>query len=52
MGFLSHLFYPWGFILQIAALVHFFWRRRAGFIWLWIIFIGGMMQTRWAYLFH
>ena len=43
MGFFSHLFYPWGFILQIAAVAHFFWRRRAGFVWLWIIFIGGFV---------
>jgi len=43
MGFFSHLFYPWGFILQIAALVHFFWRRRASSVWLWIIFIGGFV---------
>ena len=43
MGFLGHLFYPWGFVLQIAALVHFFWRRRASFVWLWVIFIGGFV---------
>jgi hypothetical protein len=43
MGFLSHLFYPWGFIVQIAAVAHFFWRRRASFTWLWIIFIGGFV---------
>jgi hypothetical protein len=43
MGFLSHLFYPWGFVLQIAAVAHFFWRRRASFVWLWIIFIGGFV---------
>ena len=43
MGFFSHLFYPWGFVVQIAALVHFFWRRRANSIWLWIIFIGGFV---------
>ena len=49
MGFLSHLFYPWGFVLQIAALVHFFWRRRAGFVWLWIIFVGGFVGAA-AYL--
>ena len=49
MGFLSHLFYPWGFIVQIVALVHFFWRRRASFIWLWIIFIGGFVGAA-AYL--
>jgi hypothetical protein len=49
MGFFSHLFYPWGFIVQIAALVHFFWRRRAGFIWLWVIFMGGFVGAA-AYL--
>ena len=43
MGFFSHLFYPWGFVAQIAAVAHFFWRRRASFIWLWIIFIGGFV---------
>jgi len=43
MGFLSHLFYPWGFIFQILALVHFFWRRRSSFMWVWIIFIGGFV---------
>ena len=43
MGFFSHLFYPLGFVVQIAALVHFFWRRRASFVWLWIIFIGGFV---------
>ena len=49
MGFLSHLFYPWGFLLQIAALAHFFWRRRASFVWVWIIFIGGFVGAA-AYL--
>jgi hypothetical protein len=49
MGFLSHLFYPWGFVVQIAALVHFFWRRRASSVWLWIIFIGGFVGAA-AYL--
>jgi hypothetical protein len=49
MGFFSHLFYPWGFIVQIVALVHFFWRRRASFIWVWIIFIGGFVGAA-AYL--
>ena len=49
MGFLSHLFYPWGFVVQIVALVHFFWRRRSSFIWLWIIFIGGFVGAA-AYL--
>lgn len=49
MGILSHLFYPWGFVVQIAALVHFFWRRRASFVWLWVIFIGGFVGAA-AYL--
>jgi hypothetical protein len=49
MGFFSHLFYPYGFILQIAALAHFFWRRRASATWLWIIFIGGALGAA-AYL--
>ena len=49
MGFFSHLFYPWGFIVQIVALVHFFWRRRASFVWVWIIFIGGFVGAA-AYL--
>jgi hypothetical protein len=42
MGMLSHLFYPWGFILQILALVHFF-RRRGEYYWLFIIFFGGAL---------
>jgi hypothetical protein len=49
MGFLSHLFYPWGFVVQIAAVAHFFWRRRANPAWLWIIFIGGFVGAA-AYL--
>jgi hypothetical protein len=49
MGFISHLFYPWGFVVQIAALVHFFWRRRASTIWLWVIFMGGFVGAA-AYL--
>lgn len=39
---LSYLFYPWGFIVQIVALVHFFRRRPEGY-WLWIIFFGGAL---------
>ena len=40
MGMLSHLFYPWGFILQGLAIVHFIRRRPDGF-WLYvIIFLG------------
>lgn len=49
MGFLTHLFYPYGIVVQIAALVHFFWRRRASAMWLWIIFIGGFVGAA-AYL--
>jgi hypothetical protein len=41
MGF-SHLFYPWGFIFQALAIVHFIRRRPDGF-WLWIILIGGAL---------
>lgn len=39
---LSHLFYPWGFILQALALVHFIRRRPDGY-WFWIILIGGAL---------
>ena len=39
MGFIG-LFYPWGFILQAVAIVHFI-RRRPDTYWLWIILIGG-----------
>ena len=49
MEFLIHLFYPWGFVVQIAALAHLFWRRRASFAWLFIIFIGGFVGAA-AYL--
>jgi hypothetical protein len=42
MGYLSHLFYPWGFIVQILALVHFF-RRRPEWFWLLVIFMGGFI---------
>jgi hypothetical protein len=37
---LTALFYPWGLILQAAALLHFV-RRRPDTYWLWIILIGG-----------
>ena len=39
---LSDLFYPWGFILQIAALVHFFRRRPDGFWFFIILFFGAL----------
>jgi hypothetical protein len=40
MFFLSHLFYPWGLLLQAAAIVHFI-RRRPDSYWIWIIIFGG-----------
>lgn len=39
---LGYLFYPWGFLVQLVALVHFFRRRPDGF-WLWVIFFGGFL---------
>jgi len=39
MGFIG-LFYPWGFILQAVAILHFV-RRRPETYWLWIILVGG-----------
>jgi hypothetical protein len=39
---LSHLFYPWGIVLQILALVHFVKRRPANY-WLFIILFGGLI---------
>lgn len=40
MGMFSHLFYPWGILLQVAAFVHFI-RRRPNMYWLYlIIFLG------------
>src|SRR5579871_6376425 len=39
---LGYLFYPWGFLVQIAALVHFLRRRPEGY-WLWVIFFGGFL---------
>jgi hypothetical protein len=40
MGYLSHLFYPWGLLLQGLAVLHFI-RRRPDTYWLYIvIFLG------------
>jgi len=36
----TSLFYPWGVILQAAAILHFV-RRRPDTYWLWIILVGG-----------
>ena len=37
---LSHLFYPWGFLVQIFAIVHFFRRRPEGYWFYVILFLG------------
>jgi hypothetical protein len=39
---LSHLFYPWGLILQGIAIIHFFRRRPEGY-WFYIIFFGSFL---------
>ena len=39
---LSHLFYPWGFLVQIFAIVHFV-RRRPENYWLYVIFFLGWL---------
>jgi hypothetical protein len=45
MGFLSHLFYPWGLILQGLAIVHFI-RRRPDTYWIYVIlFLGPIGAT-------
>lgn len=41
MGLIG-LYYPWGFILQAVAVVHFV-RRRPEWFWLWVILIGGAL---------
>src|ERR1700761_662275 len=40
MGFLSHLLFPWGLLLQIFAIVHFI-RRRPDMFWIYIILFLG-----------
>ena len=42
MGFLTHLFYPWGFVLQAMALIHFFRRRPEGY-WFFVIMMFGAL---------
>jgi hypothetical protein len=42
MSGFSHLFYPWGLILQGLAIWHFI-RRRPENYWLWIIILGGVL---------
>ena len=40
MGFLSHLLFPWGLLLQVFAIVHFI-RRRPDMFWIFIILFSG-----------
>ena len=40
MGFSSSLFYPWGFLLQGLAIVHFI-RRRPDNYWFYVILFLG-----------
>ena len=40
MGFLSHLFYPWGLLLQAFAIIHFI-RRRPDTFWIFVILFLG-----------
>lgn len=40
MGYLTHLFYPWGLVLQVVAVVHFI-RRRPDTYWLFIVLFLG-----------
>jgi hypothetical protein len=40
MGFLSHLLYPWGLLLQGLAIVHFI-RRRPDMYWIFVILFLG-----------
>jgi len=49
MGFLSYLFYPWGFLLQGIAIVHFI-RRRPDTYWIFIILFLGPLGAI-VYLF-
>lgn len=37
---LSHLFYPWGFLVQAFAIAHFFRRRPEGYWFYVILFLG------------
>jgi hypothetical protein len=40
MGYFTHLFYPWGLLFQVAAIVHFI-RRRPDTYWIFIILFLG-----------
>ncbi len=49
IGLFAHLFYPWGLILQILAIVHFI-RRRPDTYWLFIVLFLGPLGAL-VYLF-
>jgi hypothetical protein len=49
VGLLSHLFYPWGLILQGLAILHFI-RRRPDTYWIWVILFLGPIGA-FIYLF-
>jgi hypothetical protein len=49
MGFFSHLLYPWGLILQGAAIIHFI-RRRPDTFWIYVILFLGPIGAL-VYLF-
>ena len=49
MGALSHLFYPWGFLVQGVAIIHFL-RRRPDTYWVYIILFLGPLGAI-VYLF-
>jgi hypothetical protein len=49
MGYLSGLFYPWGLLLQAAAVIHFI-RRRPDTYWIWVILFLGPVGAL-VYLF-
>ena len=40
MGLLNHLLYPWGYLLQGLAIIHFIWRRPDGYWFFIILFLG------------
>src|SRR5947199_10132301 len=40
MGFLSHLLFPWGLLLQAFAIIHFI-RRRPDMFWIFVILFLG-----------
>jgi hypothetical protein len=40
MGYSTHLFYPWGLLFQVAAIIHFI-RRRPDTYWIFIILFLG-----------